>query len=54
MLCSAMSSMWDKYVFQCRSADVEAVQLMFQLGLLSIYGVLFAGRTALRLHGDRF
>ena len=54
MLCSAMSSMWDKYVFQCRGADVEAVQLLFQVGLLCIYGILFAGRTTLRLRGDRF
>ncbi len=54
MICSAMSSMWDKYVFQCRGADVEAVQLVFQLGLVCVYALLFAGRTALRLHGDRF
>ena len=54
MICSAMSSMWDKYVFQCRGADVEAVQLVFQLGLVCVYGLLFAGRAALRLHGGRF
>lgn len=54
MICSAMSSMWDKYVFQCRGADVEAVQLVFQLGLVCVYALLFAGRAALRLHGDRF
>ena len=54
MICSAMSSMWDKYVFQCRGADVEAVQLVFQMGLVCVYALLFAGRAALRLHGDRF
>ena len=54
MFLSAMSSMWDKYVFQCRGGDVEAEQLFFQLGLVCVYSFLFAGRTALRLHGDRF
>ena len=54
MFCSALSSMWDKYVFQCRGADVEAVQIVFQLGLVCVYALLFMGRAALRLHGDRF
>ena len=54
MCLSALSSMWDKYVFQCRGADVEAVQLFFQVGLVCVYGVLFAGRSALRMRGERF
>lgn len=54
MLLSAMSSMWDKYVFQCRCANVESVQFFFQIGLVCVYGVLLAGRAALRLRGDRF
>ncbi len=54
MCLSALSSMWDKYVFQCREADVESVQLVFQAGLVCVYGLLLAGRTALRIHCDVF
>ena len=54
MFLSAMSSMWDKYVFQLRGANVETVQLFFQVGLVCVYGALFAGRSALRMRGDRF
>ena len=54
MLCSAMSSMWDKYVFQCRRADVEAVQFVFQVGLVCVYGLLLAGRAAFLPRGARF
>ena len=46
---SAMSSMWDKYVFQVAAAPVEHVQLWFQLFLFAIYATLLAGWRA--LHG---
>lgn len=39
---SAVSSLWDKYVFQVAAAPVEATQLLFQLGLIVVYGLLFA------------
>lgn len=37
---SACSSIWDKYVFQVRSAPVETVQLFFQAGLVLVYASL--------------
>lgn len=39
MCLSATSAIWDKYVFQVAKAPVEAVQLLFQLGLVLAYGV---------------
>jgi len=42
---SAISSIWDKYVFQVASSPVEATQLVFQLGLVVVYGAaLFVHR----------
>ena len=41
---SAVSSIWDKYVFQVRGADVEATQLLFQIGLVVIYALLFCAQ----------
>lgn len=52
--CSALSSIWDKYVFQVASAPVEAVQFYFQIGLVSVYALLFAGQCALRIPRRRF
>ena len=54
MFCSAFSSMWDKYIFQLCGASVEAVQLLFQIGLVLAYGLLLAGRSALGIKGDPF
>ncbi|MBQ3289172.1 MAG: EamA family transporter [Kiritimatiellae bacterium] len=51
--CSAMSSLWDKYVFQVAEAPVESVQLFFQLGLVAVYAGCLAVTVAWRrLHGD--
>lgn len=38
---SALSSIFDKYVFQVRSAPVEAVQMLFQVGLVIVYAAAF-------------
>jgi transporter family protein len=53
-LFSAFSSIWDKYVFQVRGAPVETVQLLFQIGLVAVYGILLAGRNVLGVRRDRF
>lgn len=43
---SALSAVWDKYVFQVRALPVESVQLVFQTGLVVFYAAaLAAGRT---------
>ena len=52
--CSALSSIWDKYVFQVVSAPVESVQLYFQLGLVAVYAGLMAWQRLLRLPRARF
>ncbi|MBO7684633.1 MAG: DMT family transporter [Kiritimatiellae bacterium] len=47
--CSALSSLWDKYVFQVRGIPVETVQFFFQVGLVGFYGTaLAASRVAFR------
>ncbi len=53
-VCSAFSSLWDKYCFQVRGADVETVQFYFQIGLVMVYGILLTGQRLLKLHRDRF
>ena len=40
--CSALSSIWDKYLFQVRALPVESVQLAFQVGLVAFYAVALA------------
>ena len=52
--CSALSSIWDKYVFQVVAAPVETVQFFFQVGLVLVYALLLAGQRLLRLAHDRF
>lgn len=52
--CSALSSIWDKYVFQVRAAPVERVQLVFQMGLVVVYALVLGGQRLLRLPHDRF
>ena len=37
---SAISAVWDKYLFQLRQLDKEAVQFLFQIGLVLVYGLL--------------
>ena len=51
---SAVSSIWDKYVFQVRAMPVEAVQLVFQAGLVAFYALALAASRALRLGRDAF
>ena len=45
---SAFSSIWDKYLFQVRALDVEAVQFCFQCGLVVLYGAALAASRLLR------
>ena len=40
--CSALSALWDKYIFQVRALPVETVQFVFQIGLVVFYGVALA------------
>jgi len=51
---SALSSIWDKYVFQVAAADVVVVQFYFQVGLVIVYALILAGQRLLRLPHDRF
>lgn len=51
---SALSAIWDKYVFQFSGASVEAVQLSFQAGLVVVYAIILAIQRLLGLHHDHF
>jgi len=51
---SALSSIWDKYVFQVAAADVVTVQFYFQIGLVIVYALILSGQRLLRLPHDRF
>ncbi len=51
---SAVSSLWDKYVFQVRELPVEPVQLVFQAGLVAFYALALAASRAMRLGRDPF
>ena len=51
---SALSSIWDKYVFQVAAAPVETVQFFFQVGLVIVYALILLGQRLLRLPHDRF
>ena len=53
-VCSAVSSIWDKYVFQIRALPVEQMQLVFQSGLVAFYALALAASRALRLGRDTF
>lgn len=53
-VCSAFSSIWDKYLFQVRGLPVEAVQLVFQIGLVAFYAAALAAGRAMRVHGAAF
>lgn len=37
---AAVSSIWDKYVFQVAASPIEPTQLVYQLGLVGVYGLL--------------
>ena len=52
--CSALSAIWDKYVFQVMHAPLETVQLLFQAGLVVFYGLVLAGQRLLGLKRDAF
>ena len=52
MVCSAASALWDKYIFNVRGANIEAVQLLFQIGLVVFYGISeLSVRLIFRLKG---
>lgn len=51
---SAVSSIWDKYVFQVRAMPVEQVQLVFQAGLVAFYALALAFARMLRLGRHAF
>ena len=53
-VCSAVSSLWDKYIFQVRALPVEQVQLVFQAGLVAFYALALAASRTLRLGRDAF
>ena len=53
-VCSAVSSIWDKYVFQVRALPVEQVQFVFQAGLVAFYALAIVASRALRLGRDAF
>ena len=53
-MCSAGSSIWDKYIFQVRALPVEQVQLVFQAGLVMFYALAFVTARVLRLGRDVF
>ena len=51
---SALSSIWDKYVFQVAAEPVETVQFFFQVGLVIVYALILLGQRLLKLPHDRF
>ena len=51
---SALSSIWDKYVFQVAAAPVELAQFLYQIGLVIAYALALAVQRLLRLPRDRF
>ena len=53
-LFSAISSIWDKYLFQVRALPVEAVQLVFQAGLVAFYAAALALARIVRAKGPAF
>ena len=52
--CSALSAIWDKYVFHEMGAPLETVQLLFQAGLVVFYGIVLSGQRLLGLKRDAF
>lgn len=48
MICSALSAIWDKYLFQVQRLPVESVQLLFQIGLVVVYATILLVTCAFR------
>ncbi|MGN0854522.1 MAG: EamA family transporter [Kiritimatiellia bacterium] len=48
MAFSALSAIWDKYLFQVRHLPVESVQFLFQIGLVVVYAVVWLAASAFR------
>lgn len=51
---SAISAIWDKYLFQVRSLPVETVQFAFQTGLVVFYAAALAVARAFKAEGPAF
>jgi len=51
---SALSALWDKYVFQVRALPVEPVQFVFQAGLVMFYAMALVALRAIRTGRDPF
>ena len=51
---SALSALWDKYVFQVRALPVEPVQFVFQAGLVMFYAISLVTMRAIRTGRDPF
>ena len=54
MFLSAVSSLWDKYVFQIAHADVTIVQFWFQIFLFLVYVLLYVLQKCTGAPCDRF
>ena len=54
MCMSAVSSLWDKFILQKCAIPVETVQFWFQGGLVAMYALLLAMRSALPVARDGF
>lgn len=51
---SALSAIWDKYVFQVRALPVESVQFVFQAGLVAFYALALIASRMMRIGGEAF
>ncbi len=46
---SALSAIWDKYIFQVCAAPVETIQFFFQVGLVFFYALILMSQRLLKL-----
>lgn len=53
-LLSALSSIWDKCVFQVFSAPVESVQFWFQIFLFAVYAIVLLAMKAFKANSHPF
>jgi len=51
---SALSAIWDKYVFQVCALPVEPVQFVFQAGLVAFYALMLVVSRSTRIGCDKF
>lgn len=51
---AALSAIWDKYLFQVRGLPVDAVQLVFQVGLVVFYAAALATERVAAKGGSSF